>query len=239
MSAPDEQWQPGFLLHARAYRETSLLSDWHIAERGRVGAILRGARRKSGTLPQVFQPYFVMVVGQGELKQISKFEPSAGPLLLRGQALFAGMYLNELQVRLLPRELPQPELFVSYAWALGELAQTQEVATIASILRRFERQLLITMGQWGQLDHCAVTQTPLNAQGYYQFYPEHGWVPAKAGQRGACLGEDILAVLAEDFSTLTRQRLAKAIMQSALQPLLGGRPLKSRELFRANLPDSC
>jgi len=231
----DADWQPAYLLHARAYRETSVLAEWFLPARGRVGAILRGARRKGGVVPAPFQPWFVQFAGQGELKQVAACEPAGPGLGLQGGALFSGLYLNELLVRLLPRELPQPELFVAYAGALGELAGLagDDQAGIEPVLRCFERQLLEAMGQAVNSTHQADTHEPLRAEGWYQYYPEHGWLPAREGQRGACRGADILAVGEDDFSTPARRRLAKLLYRLALEPLLGGRPLKSRDLFAA------
>ena len=37
-------WYPAYVLHARAYRETSVLADLFLPEFGRITAIARGAR---------------------------------------------------------------------------------------------------------------------------------------------------------------------------------------------------
>lgn len=228
-------WQPAYLLHARAYRETSVLAEWFLPELGRVGTVLRGARRKGQVVPSPFQPFFVQIAGGGELKQVAAHEFAGASLNLQGVALFSGLYLNELLVRLLPRELPQPELFIAYAGALGDLGERagDDSAGVELILRRFERQLLEAMGQTVSNTHQADTHEALRAEAWYQYYPEHGWLPAREGQRGACLGADILAIGQDDFSTPQRRRLAKLLYRLALEPLLGGRPLKSRDLFVA------
>lgn len=231
-------WQPAYLLHARAYRETSVLAEWLLPARGRVGTILRGARRKGRSVPAPFQPWFVQLAGGGELRQVVACEPAGAALGLAGGALFSGLYLNELLVRLLPRELPQPELFVAYAGAVGELAElaADDQVALEPVLRRFERQLLEAMGQTVSNTHQADTHEPLRDGVWYQYYPEHGWLPAREGQRGACRGADILAVGQDDFSTPERRRLAKLLYRLALEPLLGGKPLKSRDLFAALAP---
>lgn len=228
-------WQPAYLLHARAYRETSVLAEWFLPDLGRVGTILRGARRKGKTVPAPFHPWFIQLAGGGELKQVAGIESAGSSLGLAGGSLFSGLYLNELLVRLLPRELPQPELFVAYAGALGALGELapDDSAGIEPVLRRFERQLLDAMGQTVSNSHQADTHEPLQPARHYQYYPEHGWLPAREGQRGACLGADILAVGQDDFSSPERRRLAKVLYRLALEPLLGGKPLKSRDLFAA------
>ncbi|MEL0028748.1 MAG: DNA repair protein RecO C-terminal domain-containing protein, partial [Perlucidibaca sp.] len=194
--------------------------------------------RKGGTVPAPFQPWFIQLAGLGELRQVAACEPAGAPLGLQGGALFSGLYLNELLVRLLPRELPQPELFVAYAGAVGELAELapDDAAGLEPVLRRFERQLLEAMGQAVNSSHQADTHEPLRGGAWYQYYPEHGWLPAREGQRGAWSGADILAVGEDDFSSPGRRRLAKLLYRLALEPLLGGKPLKSRDLFAALAP---
>ena len=82
-------WQPAYLLHARAYRETSVLAEWLLPELGRVGTVLRGARSKGRVVPTPFQPYFVQLAGTGELKQIPAHEAAGPALNLVGPALFS------------------------------------------------------------------------------------------------------------------------------------------------------
>ncbi len=53
----DANWQPAYLLHARAYRESSVLADWFLPEHGRVSAVVRGARRKGRSMPALFHPF--------------------------------------------------------------------------------------------------------------------------------------------------------------------------------------
>lgn len=223
----EARWLPAYLLHSRPYRETSLLTEWFLPERGRVGAVLRGVRRRGKQPPAPFQPLFVQLLGDQELKTVSACEPAGPALRLHGGALFSGLYLNELLVRLAPRELPLPELFVAYAGALGELADLDQpaVAELEPVLRRFERQLLEAMG-------LGLEQPDLDPALDYRYVPGQGWLAGRAGRDGELWsGQDILAVLADDFDTDTRRRLAKRLYRSALLPLLGDRPLRSRELF--------
>lgn len=236
----DANWQPAYLLHARAYRESSVLADWFLPEHGRVSAVVRGARRKGRSMPALFHPFFIQLSGSGDLKTITHHEPAGEGLNLQGGTLFSGLYMNELLVRLLPRELPVPELFVAYGGALGALSELdgRVMPELEPILRRFERQLLEAMGHGMGAPVRADTQQALEPEGQYVYYPQQGWLPAKSGQQGLCLGADIIAVAADDVSTPTRRRLAKWMYRTALEPLLAGRPLKSRDLFASLMLNS-
>ena len=135
-----------FVLHAYPYSETSLLVEAFTRPHGRLPLLAKGARRPGSSLRSVlvaFQPLTASWSGRGEVRTLVRSEWQGGQPLLRGEALLCGFYLNELLLRLLPREDPHEVLFDHYAAALNRLATEQEQAPI---LRGFERRLLQELG---------------------------------------------------------------------------------------------
>ena len=80
--------QPAFVLHSRAYRESSALVDF-LTPQGRLRAVLRSARGKAGTLARPFVPLEVEFRGRGELKNVGRMEASGVSTWLTGEALLA------------------------------------------------------------------------------------------------------------------------------------------------------
>ena len=73
----------GFLLHRRAYRETSFLVNLFTVENGKVSAIVKGVRGSKSdkkSLLQPFQPLLIGVSGRYELKNLQQVE-STGAML--------------------------------------------------------------------------------------------------------------------------------------------------------------
>ena len=101
MSSTPPPSQPAYVLHSRAYRETSALVDF-LTPQGRLRAVLRSARGKAGTLARPFVALDVEFRGKGELKNVGRLESVGNSAWLNGEALFSGLYLNELLIRLLP-----------------------------------------------------------------------------------------------------------------------------------------
>ena len=112
--------QTAFVLHSRPYRESSALVDFFTPE-GRLRAVLRGARGKAGTLARPFVPLEVEFRGRGDLKSVGRLDSAGLAYWLDGNALFSGMYLNELLIRLLPAEDAHPAMFDHYAATLPAL----------------------------------------------------------------------------------------------------------------------
>lgn len=218
--------QPAYILHSRAYRESSALVDL-LTPQGRVRAVLRGARGKAGTLARPFVPLDVEFRGRSELKNIARLEAAGIPNLLSGAALFSGLYLNELLIRLLPAEDPHPALFEHYALSLQALAGNPP---LEPLLRAFEWRLLDELGYGFALDVDCVGQ-PIAHDGLYRLLPDSGLEPVVQLQPGLFQGADLLAMAQADWSSPGALAAAKRLMRQALAPLLGGRPLVSRELF--------
>src|SRR5690606_8555337 len=93
-----------FVLHARAYRESSQRVELLSVEHGRIGVLTRGNRGSRRAQPlQPFRRYRIPLSGRGELRRAGTGEAIGAPHLLGGHALYAALYLNELLVRLLHR----------------------------------------------------------------------------------------------------------------------------------------
>ena len=81
-----------------------------------------GRARKCAGCCRHLPPLTLSWSGTGELKTLHKAEWRGGLPLPGGSALLCGFYLNELLLKLLPREDPHPALFDEYAAALRALA---------------------------------------------------------------------------------------------------------------------
>lgn len=136
---------PGYVLHATAWRETSLIVQAFSRDHGWVSMVAKGAKRPHSVLRpalSVFQPLLLSWTGSGEIKTLMRAE-CAGVHALPGAALMSCWYMNELLFRLLPREDPHPGLFDAYVIALQRLAAGQSAV---GALRRFEWILLNETG---------------------------------------------------------------------------------------------
>jgi DNA repair protein RecO (recombination protein O) len=134
----------GFILHRRAYSETSWVLDILTQTYGRIALMAKGVRGASKKDPIVLGCcYRLSYAGSGELPLLKQFESIdtrvPGPSLS-----LALMYLNELLHALLPKADPHPSLFVSYQTLVGQWPN--ESAQQAHQLRRFEYDFLMELG---------------------------------------------------------------------------------------------
>ncbi|MNJ21362.1 DNA repair protein RecO [compost metagenome] len=215
------------MLHSRAYRETSALVDF-LTPQGRLRAVMRRARGKAGSQVRPFVPLEVEFRGRGELKNVGRLDSVGVAAWLHGDALFSGLYLNELLIRLLPAEDPHPVVFEHYAATLQALAAGRP---LEPLLRAFEWRLLDELGYAFALDHD-VNGEPLAVDGLYRLQVDAGLERVYLLQPGLFNGAELLAMADADWEIPGALSAAKRLMRQALAVHLGGRPLVSRELFR-------
>jgi DNA repair protein RecO (recombination protein O) len=227
--------EPAFVLHAYPFRETSLVVEIFSRNHGRLGLVARGAKRPKSALRGTllaFQPLSLGWFGRGEVRTLAKAEWQGGQPLLRGQALLCGYYLNELLLRLLPREDAHPALFDVYRLTLERLAADSPQS---ADLRRFELALMRELGYGLTLDRNAENGERVDADKMYFFQIERGAVPAAgAAQPGGApmfSGRTLLAMAADDFSSPVTQQQSKTLMRLLINHYLSGQNLNSRRIF--------
>ncbi len=233
--------QPGYILHSRPYRDTSLLLEAFTAQQGRLSLVSRGARRRTrggsgSALLQPFTPLLLSFGGRSELKTLTAVEAAGTALLLKGERLFSGLYLNELLVRLLHRQDPHPGLFAAYGRALDGVASSQSVE---EVLRQFEFALLHELGYSVDLTVEGDTGEAIRAGCWYHYRADCGLVAGRDVAEPAApayAGDDLLAMAGGEFGGAARLT-AKRLLRQALAEHLGRVPLKSRDLFRQYVAD--
>ena len=125
-------------------------------------------------------------------------------------------------------------LFFDYLHCIQALAGVS--GTPEPVLRRFELALLGHLGYGVGFLHCAGSGGP--GGGTMTFpHPEGKGIIARVGIGNSTFtGRELRALAERDFPDADTLRAAKRFTRIALKPYLGGKPLKSRELFRQFMP---
>ncbi|HET6587162.1 MAG TPA: DNA repair protein RecO [Oleiagrimonas sp.] len=226
------QQQPTYILHARPWRETSLLLECLTRDLGCVGVIARGARRPRARNSQSdLQPFQELAVDfslRGELGTLRTVEVVQRPLTLKGTALLAGLYVNELVVRMSGRQDPHSGLYDIYRQAVQRLASG---SVVAWALRRFERDFLDAVGYAMELRYVADSRTALDAETDYLYLPEQGPVPTNASAGLVVRGSDLLALAADCMPDADGMQRLRRLSRGLLLHHLGGVPLRSWQVL--------
>ena len=230
--------EPSYVLHGRAYRESSLLLEVFSREHGRVGLVARGARGAKSRWRNVLQPFRPLLLSwrlRGELGSLVDAEQVAALPLNAGDAWFCGLYVNELLMRALQRGDPHQDLFDAYRMLLQLLAGQQAPQ---ALLRNFEKQLLEAIGFAMILGVEPATGEQVQAGRWYRYDPVSGptWEQQCTGQEPAT-GHKLVsgaALRGLESGDIEDQHLRelKRLMRRVLRFHLGDKPLVSQSLFQ-------
>ena len=228
-----DQLERVYVLHSRPYRDTSLLVELFSRERGRISAVVRGARGGKRSRTALLQPFIALQValrGRSELKTLASVDSVAGTAAVpTGERLLCGFYLNELLWTLLHRDDPHEQLFDAYAEALEALAGPTD---IEPVLRRFELALLRESG-YAPAYHQDAAGHPIDAGLHYTLDPEFGFrVATTDDQQRSFSGALLLALEAAQPVAPALLSQLKALTRQQIDHLLHGRALRSRDLMR-------
>ena len=243
--------EPGYVLHTYPYKETSLIVEAFTRRHGRVAMLARGARRPRSAMRGVllsFQPLRLSWSGASELGTLIAAEWSGGwsgqMRPLAGLGLMCGFYVNELVLRLLPRDDPHEALFDFYTESLNELAAGAEQGPA---LRRFEKHLLAELGYAPLLERDAAAR-PIDPQRRYVYEPERGPREVKSatyrespGDPGAgalsddvvVSGQTLLDVARDEYARPETRDEARSLMRALIGQRLHGQVLHTRAVLLA------
>jgi DNA repair protein RecO (recombination protein O) len=226
--------QAGYVLHTYPYKETSLIVEAFTRNFGRVAVLARGARRPRSAMRGVllsFHPLRLSWSASAELGNLISAEWSGALQPLSGRGLMCGFYLNELLLRLLPRDDPHESLFEVYAGALRRLSEGNPQA---SVLRSFEKRMLSELGYAPLLEREAVSGAPIEPSRRYLYEPDKGPVETSSSSNSDFVvsGQTLLDLAADEYGRAETRDEARMLLRSLIGQRLHGQVLHTRSVLR-------
>jgi DNA repair protein RecO (recombination protein O) len=232
MSKRRADHQPAYVLHTYPYKETSLIVEAFTRAFGRVALLARGARRPRSAMRGVllsFHPLRLSWSSSAELGNLISAEWSGALQPLAGRALMCGFYLNELILKLLPRDDPHEVLFDCYGEALKHLS---EGAAQAWVLRSFEKRLLAELGYAPLLEREA-SGAPIDPARRYVYEPDRGPMPVSHSNADLVVtGQTLLDLAADQFERPETRDEARMLLRALIGQRLHGQELHTRVVLR-------
>jgi DNA repair protein RecO (recombination protein O) len=223
--------QQAYVLHTYAYKETSLIVEAFTRAFGRVALLARGARRPRSAMRGVLLAFHPLRLGwsaSAELGNLISAEWSGALQPLAGKALMCGFYLNELLLRLLPREDPHEDLFDAYAEALRGLS----TGTHAPVLRAFEKRLLAELGYAPVLDREAASGVPIDPARRYVYEPDRGPMPTRNPYSELSVsGQTLLDLARDEYNRPETRDEARVLLRTLIGQRLHGQVLHTRAVL--------
>ncbi len=236
------QREPAFVLRRRPYGEHGLWLDVLTRAQGRRALIARGLTGRRSAWRGYLQPFQALELssrGRSELQTLTEAEAGdatfgIGVQAVTGERFYAGCYITELLVHLLPQHDPCPGLYLEYGQTIAGLVQGAE--NWSRYLRHFERCLLEELGYAPQLIQTRDTDVPVERDRTYQFrIPEGAYEHPAEGPGGIhpVSGQVLWDIQQGIYDRPPYERTVRRILTQTVQYYLDGRPLESRRLLLA------
>lgn len=229
-----------FILHARPYRETSLLLDIFSHEHGRLSLIAKGVKRAKNSKAILLQPARKLNLAwsmRTDMGTLTAVESCGDSFMLSGRRLVSCFYLNELLVRLLHKHEPHPELFIKYEQSLMQLAAG---LSEDRVLRIFEKNLLKSLGYGLVFDHEITSGKSIKADIHYFYQLDCGPLHEKPQNSNnvRVSGKTLQALDDENDWDDEIAREAKLLFRAILSVYTGPKPFASRVLYKAYIDNA-
>ena len=223
------EWDDCFLLHQRAHGETSLIVDMFTRTNGKMSLIAKGAKKPKSKFFGYLSPFTKLKItytGRSELKTLTNidrdFSKSTNSLSKTSYSL---LYINELLIRLLPKDASQEDLFILYEDFLTKIHSGDD---IEFTLRHFELDLLDMLGYGLDFESDIDKNEQIDPEKNYSFIPQRGFRESNTSNFS---GKDIINIRFRDLTKVSKKHL-KHITQEAIHFCLDGRDLSSRDIFK-------
>jgi len=224
--------QAAFILKSQAYKETSFIHQVFTQDYGLLSIISKGSRGKNskhGSLLQAFRSLSISWVGKSDLKTLTSVDESHHSTQLKGNALYCGLYVNELILNLIHKHDAHPYLFQVYTDVIEKLSVVEKVEPY---LRQFEKGLFDEIGYGLSLKYEAESEVPIKPAAYYLYVADVGAVLQQNNKHAdAMLGSTLINLASNQLSDQAELAQAKRMMRRLIDARLDGKILKSRDLF--------
>ena len=219
-----------FLLHQRSFGETSIIADVFTQKSGKISFIAKGAKKPKSKFFGYLVPFQKLKItysGRSELKTLTSIDRDlASNSNTFSKVSYSLLYINELLMKLLPKDAKHEELFILYDEFLKKINKNNNLEIS---LRHFELDLLDMLGYGFDYDSEIDSNEPIEAELSYVFVSERGF---RKSNSSSFKGKDILSIKKRKLEDVPLKYL-KEITTKAIGICLEGKDLTSRKIFKS------
>lgn len=240
-----------YLIHAKSYRDTSLLVDFFTKDHGFIKAVAQGIRSPNkNNIRGILQPFTPLLINWRQKSNLSTLinlntiELADQPYVFKNNQLAIGFYINELLYYLCAKSpgIVFDKLYDNYNRLLkiinnSQLASSSNIKLETNLeitLREFELDLLTSLGYGLQFNNITAELT-------YGYDFNNGFfvIDAEKMKNSLSLPGDLLInIMRRDWQIAETLLLAKKLNRNIIKYYIGNKDLQSRKLYITNSDDT-
>ena len=191
--------------------------------------IAKGAKKPKSKFFGYLTPFNKLSInysGKSDLKTLTSIDrnlaKSENTLTKTSYSL---LYINELLIKLLPKDAKQEDLFDLYEIFLNKISSNEDLEIT---LRHFELDLLDMLGYGFDYDIDIEKDDLIDPNKSYLFVAEKGF---RKSDNSNFFGKDIINIKNRKLDKVSKKHL-KQITREAINACLDGKDLTSRKIFK-------
>jgi len=213
-----------FILHKRAYKDSSELIKVMTRDHGVIDVIAKGSRRKNSKLNGQLKPFLLTEISYLDRSSLKTLIESTQNGTLVNQPFIkhvSMLYCNELLVLLNLDEDAVKTIFTAYVKTLKRLSDEK---TVELALRKFEWTLCCASG------YELTLPDDIKDIEFIAFDHQNGLVKDARAQQ--CQASSFALFIAEKSINQQQIKQVSRLMRAVINYMVNGREIKSRQLLR-------
>ena len=218
-----------FIIHARKYRETSMIYDVLTEEHGLISILAKGIKsKKDGFILQPFRELQLSYTDRA-LPILTKYEIISSYLEASNKFMLESLYFNELIYRFIPKNEPLISLYNLYKEHLEYMNTTSDNRLI--ILLRFEIIFLREIGYEIHLSYPSDYVIDEENLFYYDY--ESGFKETKKNTEyiNIITGSSLKKLLNNQLTSIQEKKVLRNIIKDIFKNLAGSKSIKSYDIL--------
>ena len=218
-----------FIIHARKYRETSMIYDVLTEQQGLISILAKGIKsKKDGNVLQPFRELRLSYTDR-TLPLLTKYEVESSYHVASNKFMLESLYFNELIYRFIPKNEPLISLYNLYKEHLIYMDSTSDNKLMVSL--RFEVLFLKEIGYEVNLVYQEKHILDKKIEYYYKFGEGFKQLDDNIDNRTIVSGESIYNLLNHRFNLISDIVNLRFIAKKLIKEQLGDKDIKSYEML--------
>ena len=216
-----------FIIHARSYRETSVIYDVLTSKNGLISILAKGIKRKKDR--SCLQPTkeLMLTFTDTDFPILTSYEPTEDCVQMNRNMLILILYFNELIYRLIPRNEPHESVFNLYKDYIKKMSLLDNFSQ--GLILGFETSFLKEIGY--ELSMADGSEDIKINDTYIYDYDEGFKVNQNKNNKDAISGSSLNLLFNNDFDSIKDITIIRNIIRNVIKNISHGVSIKSYDFI--------
>ncbi len=216
-----------FIIHARSYRESSIIYDVLTSNNGLISILAKGIKKKKDRTCLQPTKELMLSFTDSDFPILTSYEPVHDCVQMNRNMLILILYFNELIYRLIPRNEPQESVFTLYKAYVKKMSLLENFSQ--GLILGFEISFLKEIGY--ELSMAYEDEDIYINHTYVYDYDQGFKINQNKNNREAISGSSLKSLFNNDFESIKEISIIRKIIRNIIKNISYGTSIKSYDFI--------